>query len=115
MFDALQNPARGRAILDGGGSVTAFAASTGNRWVLTHAALAYCGVAGSVTVALYDIDGTNSNVIWQGNISATVGSFAINLGLVGNQASATATRLMLYMGAVAGTLTGLFAGYYTGS
>jgi hypothetical protein len=115
MFDPLQSPARGRVYLDGGGSATAFAATTGNRWVLTHAALAYSQMVPSATVALYEIDGTNSNVIWQGNVSATVGSFAINLGLVGNQASATATRLMVYAAAVAGTITGLFAGYYTGS
>jgi hypothetical protein len=111
----IQNPARGKVYIDGGGSATAFVAQTGGRWVLTHAAMAYSQMVASATIALYEINSTDSNVIWQGNISATVGFANINLGDVGCQASATGTRLMMYTAAVAGTFTGIFAGYYTGN
>jgi hypothetical protein len=101
--------------LDGGGTVTAFAATAGQRWIMTHGELAYCNFAASATVALYELDTAGSSVLWQTVLVGTAGVAHFNLGIVGMQASATASRLVFYSAGVAGTFTGIFAGYYTGS
>jgi hypothetical protein len=108
-------PARGKANIDGGGSATAFSAVTGARWVLTHGFISWANVTSSVTVSLYEIDAANSGVLSLFMVSTTSGFININLGEIGVQASTTGTRLMFNTGAIAATIAGLFAGYYTGS
>jgi hypothetical protein len=111
----IQNPARGRVFIDGGGSATAFAGVAGSRWVLTNGFIAWQNVVASVTFLLYEIDSTNSNPFIQLTMSTTGGFCSMELGDVGNQASTTGTRLMMNTGAVVGTFTAVFSGYYTGS
>jgi hypothetical protein len=107
-------PARGRVKIDGGGSATAFGLIAGARWVLTAAAIFWANLTSSVTVSLYDIDSTNSSQFVQFMASSTNGFCQMALEDTGIQASATGTRLVFNTGAVAGTFTALFTGYYTG-
>lgn len=111
-FRALAN---GKPKIDGGGSATAFAAVAGARWNLCNGTYFWANMDTSATVSVYEIDSSNSTVIVTFMTSATTGIYSTEFGDHGFQASQTNTRLMFNTGAVAGTIGGIFTGFYTGS
>jgi hypothetical protein len=109
-----QNPARARIKIDGGGSATAFGAVAGARWVLQGAAFGWRNAASSITVCLMEHDSTNSTTFLCFATSATNGFQSFFLGEHGIQASSSySSRMALNVGAITGTFTALFTGYYT--
>lgn len=110
-----QNPLSKHNYIDGGGSSTIFASATQSRWNLTGGAIGWQNLLNSVTVALYETNSTNSGIVFAFMPSTTSGAFSFHLGYPGLAQSCTiASRLMLNVGTLAGTVTGMFTGYSTG-
>lgn len=107
-------PARGRARIDGGGSATIFSATSGGKWVCQTGMVGWQNAATSITVALYEIDATNSAVVFSFSTSATSGLQQVYFGEMGQLASVTNTRMILNTGAITGSVWGAFSGYYQG-
>jgi hypothetical protein len=72
-------------------------------------------MAAIATISLMELDTTNSSVLWTFVASLSNGATHFFLGEHGLQASSSySSRLLLNAGAVAGTISGMFCGYYTG-
>ena len=108
-----QMPARARLKVDGAGSVTAFAAVTGARWVLQAGVIGWSNAA-SCTISLYETDSTNTAPFFVFQTSATNGLYAFNLGDIGIPASSSYTSRMVFNTGAAGTFSAMFTGYYVG-
>jgi hypothetical protein len=110
-----QNPARARLKIDGGGSSTAFASTSGARWVLQAGVFAWANLLNSCTITLYEFNATNSSAFFTFMTSATSGFYSYYLGDHGIQASSSySSRMVFNTGAITGTVCGMFSGYYTG-
>ena len=112
-------PARNKVTIDGGASVTAFAAIANSRWVLTNFTLGWANMLSSATVALWETSQTgsmaNGSIFFQFSTSLTSGGWSLSFGDIGVEASAIFSRLGIMTGAIAGTFTAVFGGYYKGS
>jgi hypothetical protein len=112
-------PARVRTTIDGGASVTAFAALANTRWVMTNFAFGWANMATSATLALWETSQTGSMadgaVFFQTIVSTTQGWGNFELGPNGVEASAVFSRMGITTGAILGTITCIANGYYKGS
>jgi hypothetical protein len=111
-----QNPVRARLKLDGGGSSTAFASVSSARWCLQGGAIGWANILNAATISLYEIDAaTSSAPFFVFKATGTNGFCSFYLGDHGIQASSSyESRMVLNVGAVAGTYSAMFTGYYTG-
>lgn len=109
------SPLNARVKIDGGGSSTVFGSATGSRWNLKSALVGWSNLDTSVTISLYEFNATNSTQFFQFMATATHGIVDFAFPDFGVQASSSyASRLVFNVGAVAGTVCGLFVGYQTG-
>lgn len=111
-----QNPARVRIKLDGGGSASAFPSVSYARWCLQAGVIGWANILNAATISLYEIDAaTSSAPFFVFKATGTNGFCSFFLGEHGIQASATGeSRMVFNVGAVAGTYSAMFTGYYLG-
>lgn len=116
-MDIYNHPAiRGVAVADVAGSATIFSASSGGKWNVMNGTISFVNMTNSCTIALYEIDATNSAPIITFMSSATSGSIPFIVGPPGIVASATNSRFVLIIGtnSAAGSVGAVFSGYGTG-
>lgn len=85
---------------------------------MTNFNVGWSNMTTSATVALWESTATGSmadgSVFFQFSVSNTSGTFFLSMGDRGTQASDTNSQMGITTGAIAGTMTAVFAGYFTG-